>query len=74
MGEHLNEYLTILSEDPKFREFVKQDLHKAMAEARLSHDEKAIFLSGDPDKVAKESGMRLSPEVRDVIIEVVKHL
>ncbi|RDD63487.1 hypothetical protein [Ferruginivarius sediminum] len=74
MGEHLNEYLDILEEDPKYRDFVKNDPHQAMSEARLSHDEKAVFLSGDPDKVAKETGKTLSPAVRDVITEVGKHL
>lgn len=74
MGEHLNDYITILDEDPQFREFVKKDPHKAMAEARLSHDEKTLFLSGDPDRVAKETGMTLSPAVREVITEAAKNL
>lgn len=74
MGEHLNEYIDILEEDPKYREFVKNDPHQAMAEARLSHDDKVILLSGDPDKVAKETGKTLSPAVRDVITEMKKHL
>ena len=74
MGEHLEEYLDILEEDPKFRNFVKTDPHQAMAEARLSHDEKEILLSGDPDRVARESGKTLSPAVREVITEAAKHL
>lgn len=74
MGEHLNEYLDILEEDPKYREFVKSDPHQAMADARLSHDEKVLFLSGDPDRVAKETGKTLSPEVREAIVEAARHL
>ncbi len=74
MGEHLNEYITILEEDPKFREFVKNDPHTAMSEARLSHDEKAVFLSGDPDKVARETGKQISQAVREVIVGVAQNL
>lgn len=74
MGEHLKEYIDLLEEDPKFRDFVKSDPHQAMAEARLSHDEKAVFLSGDPDKVARETGKQLSPAVRDAITEAAKHV
>lgn len=74
MGEHLKEYIDILEEDAKFRDFVKNDPHQAMSEARLSHDEKETFLSGDPDKIARETGKTLSPAVREVITEVKKHL
>lgn len=74
MDGHLGEYIDILESDPQFRDFVRDNPHKAMEEARISHDEKVVFLSGDPDRVAQETGKTLSPEMRALIQEVVKHL
>lgn len=74
MGEHLKEYVQCLEEDGELREFVKSNPHQAMAEARLSHDEKQVLLSGDPERIAREVGLELSPQVRDAIVDASRHL